>query len=199
MYVPNQVGSTVVTVPSCSDGDPYNEAVTGCDSPANYSCGVVNANQVDLRINPANETSSGVQCLIHQSDANDVIQSTGQDYLNFGGNAFTQPSSYPFQILAGSSNPLLGSGVTATTPISSSTSIVSLPIYDDTTASINTNSVSNVTFIGFLQVFINAVDNKGNISVTILNVSGCGNGSGTPVGNPVGGTSPVPVRLITPP
>ena len=198
MYVPNQVGSTVVTVPSCSDGDPYNEAVTGCDSPANYSCGVVNANQVDLRINPANETSSGVQCLIHQSDANDVIQSTGQDYLNFGGNAFTQPSSYPFQILAGSSNPLLGSGVTATTPISSSTSIVSLPIYDDTTASINTNSVSNVTFIGFLQVFINAVDNKGNISVTVLNVSGCGNGSGT-VGNPVGGTSPVPVRLITPP
>jgi len=55
-----------------------------------------------------------------------------------------------------------------------------------------------MTFIGFLQVFINAVDANGNRSLTVLNVSGCGNGT-NPTGNPVSGTSPVPVRLITPP
>jgi hypothetical protein len=36
--------------------------------------------------------------------------------------------------------------------------------------------------------------------VTVINVAGCGNGQATTVSpNPVFGTSPVPVRLITPP
>jgi hypothetical protein len=105
--------------------------------------------------------------------------------------------AYPFQILAGSANSLVSAGLAANTPITSSPSIVALPIYDST-QNVNATGTTNLTFVGFLQVFINAADNKGNVNVTVLNVSGCSNGSGT-VGSPIPGTSPVPVRLITPP
>jgi len=108
------------------------------------------------------------------------------------------PSSYPFQILAGSSNPLVAAGLPTGNPVSVSPSIVSLPIYDEPAVTVTSGTVSGVTFVGFLQVFINAVDNAGNISVTVLNVAGCGNGT-TPLGTPVTANSPVPVRLITPP
>ncbi len=113
------------------------------------------------------------------------------------------PSSYPFQISAGSSNPLVGGGgLVSGTPVSVSASIVSLPIYDQTdpNATLSNGGTTNVTFVGFLQVFINAVDQFGNVSVTVLNVAACGNGQTTPVANqPVIANSPVPIRLITPP
>jgi hypothetical protein len=60
--------------------------------------------------------------------------------------------------------------------------------------------------VGFMQAFINQVQSgavlpstPGDINITVLNIVGC---STTPTGaNPVvgPGTSPVPVRLITPP
>ena len=193
--LPGRVG-TSTAIPSCSAGDPYEEAIEGCDSPLNYQCGAAGQNAVDLtKHNPGvNSITNAVQCLIHQTDATNITSSSGQDYLQTTG-TFGDPSSYPYQILAGSSNPL---GVSAGTPITSSNSVVSLPIYDQVAVpSPAANAVTNVTFIGFLQVFINAVDVNGNRLVTVLNVAGCGNGS-NPTGNPVTGSSPVPVRLITP-
>src|SRR5262249_16798185 len=134
-------------------------------------------------------------CLTRQANAFDITGASGQDYLNAA--AFGQPASYPYQMLAGSSNPIGHSGAS----ISNSASIVSLPIYDDTTVINNSSSGTrvDVTFVGFLQVFINAVDRFGNINVTVLNVVGCSSGNPTPVGTPQIGNSPVPVRLITPP
>ncbi|HEV2469494.1 MAG TPA: pilus assembly protein TadG-related protein [Candidatus Sulfotelmatobacter sp.] len=192
LYVPNQVGTPVIAVPSCRVGDAstaLEQAIAGCDQPTNYSCGVVNANVVDMSTNPRSQTTDAVQCLIQQGDTGDVTASSGQDYFN----PFGAPASYPYPILAGSSNPTGLSG----TQISTSASIVSLPIYDNS-KTINGVGQTNVTFVGFLQVFINAVDANGNLNVTVLNVSGCSNGSGS-VGTPVIGNSPVPVRLITPP
>jgi Flp pilus assembly protein TadG len=192
LYYPGQVGTTVLAVPTCTSGDQYEQAIEGCDQPTNYSCGVPgNGNQLDLTRNPAQATAAGVQCLTRQSDTTDLTTSSGQDYLN----TWEAPSSYPFQMLAGTANPVALSG----RPVSTSISVVSLPIYDHTTAVVSSNSRTDVTFIGFLQVFINAVDQFGNINVTVLNVAGCGNGTGDPVGTPVIGNSPVPVRLITPP
>jgi hypothetical protein len=72
---------------------------------------------------------------------------------------------------------------------------VSLPIYDNS-QSISPTGTTPVTVIGFLQVFINDVDQNGNVDVTVMNVSGCGNDA---TGTAVHGTSSVPVRLITPP
>ena len=197
LYVPGQVGTPVIAVPSCTSGNGYEEAIEGCDQSTNYQCGVQNANTVDLDLNPGGGgwTTSGVQCLTRQSDATNYTSSSGQDYLN----PFGAPNAYPFQILAGSSTPLSSM---AGNPISSSNSIVSLPIYDDSpphTIS-NNQGQTTVTFVGFLQVFINAVDTYGNVNVTILNVTGCSNGQGTdPVSGGVLGSSPVPIRLITPP
>jgi hypothetical protein len=190
-YVPGQVLGSPVAVPSCATANTYQQAVAGCDQSTPYQCGVPwgslsSPNQVDLTENPgiaSGDTSTAAQCLIHQSGT------TGQDTLLTTG--------YPYQIQAGAGNSL---NVSSTTVITSSNSIVSLPIYDSTNSLVITGNDANVTIVGFLQVFINSVDTttNGNMNVTVLNVSGCGNAvpSGTVA---LQGTSPVPVRLITPP
>jgi hypothetical protein len=96
-----------------------------------------------------NDTMNGVQCLINEGDATDR-QPDGQDQLD--------PSAYPFQIFAGRSSPLVRSGLSRGSPITSSTSIVSLPIYDDAAGTIRPTGTTAVTIVGFLQVFINSVD-----------------------------------------
>jgi hypothetical protein len=200
-YVPNQVGSPVIGIPSCSTGNGYEEAIEGCDQPTNYSCGVQapgGGNIADLTISPAVPTTTGVSCLIHQGDTGTTTASTGQDYLS----PFGAPSAFPFQILAGSSNPLLSAGLTSGSPVSVSASLVTLPIYDNSVTLTNTQPLNNVTFVGFLEVFINAVDANGDINVTVINVAGCSNGNAAnpdPVGSPVIGNSAVPVRLINNP
>lgn len=195
-YVPNQVGATPIAISSCNNGNTYNRDIAGCDQATNYQCGVKDANVADLTIGPVTDTTDGVACLIHQGDTATVTASTGQDYLN--ATAFGAPSAYPFQILAGSANPVVGSGLSSGTPVTISSSIVSLPIYDQTEPGVNlsTNNATPVTFVGFLQVFINAVDATGDVLVTVLNVAGCSNNATAP---PIAGSSPLPVRLITPP
>jgi hypothetical protein len=104
------------------------------------------------------------------------------------------PLTYPFQITAGAGNPLSAQGVSGL--ITTSNSIVTIPIYDPTIGILNPPQ-QPVTIIGFLQVFINSVDPAtGNMNVTVMNVAGCSNAA---TAQPVNGTSPVPVRLITPP
>jgi Flp pilus assembly protein TadG len=206
-YLPGEapVSPFPVAVPSCaSSGSVYEEAIGGCDQSTVYQCGVqgsssLKPNRVDMSENPGfftNDTMNGVQCLIHEGDATDK-QPDGQDELN----PYGAPSAYPFQILAGRSSPLVTSGLRRGSPITSSNSIVSLPIYDDSTVTkINGSGTTNVTIVGFLQVFINSVDQWGNVDVTVLNVAGCSNGTGPDaVGTAVTGSSPVPIRLITPP
>ena len=191
LYLPNQVGTPVSAIPACTQSDPYEEAIEGCDAPTNYQCGVANANLLDLRRNPDyGATTNGVSCLISQSNLSDTSDSSGQDYLS----PFGAPSAYPFQIFAGTGNPL-GAGL-AGTQITNSNSIVSLPIYDNVGVGINPSSTTQVMFVGFLQVFINATDQYGNVNVTVLNVAGCGNDVSTTASAP--GSSPVPIRLVTP-
>jgi hypothetical protein len=92
------------------------------------------------------------------------------------------------------SGPVIGQSVTT------SNSIVTIPIMSDTTISSTTGPV---TIVGFFQAFINYVGppgNAGDMNITVLNVAGC---SATPSANPAvvggNGASPIPVRLITPP
>jgi len=202
VYLPGEPPSTTpVAVPSCSAGtNLYQEAIAGCDQSTVYQCGVQNGNVINLAENPGpftGDTTNGVTCLINQDNTNPNQQPSGQDTI--------VTTSYPFQIRAGSSNALVSHGsLSSGADITASNSIVSLPIYDsgpsNNETSINPTGLTQVTIVGFLQVFINQVDANGNVSVTVLNVTGCGNGQGKPpVGNPVTGSSPVPIRLITPP
>ena len=196
LYVPGQTGTPApIGVPSCTGADTFEVAIEGCDQPDHYLCGYLGAGNVDLSENPISATTDGIQCLTHQGDTSITASSTGQDHLN----PFGAPSSYPFQILAGTGSAAVAAGLPAESQVSTSTSIASLPIYDNVGTTLTSGALAPVTFVGFLQVFINAVDANGNINVTVLNVSGCSNGSGATVGNPVIANSPVPVRLITPP
>jgi Flp pilus assembly protein TadG len=201
-YLPGQVLNTSIAAPTtggdaCADSTSlFAKAITGCDETTVYRCGVQNGNTIDLGENPrsSGDTANAGRCLIHQATA---AFPSGQDTLD--------TSTFPFIIKAGSDYPV--TAVRGDT-ITSSSSIVSLPIYDVSVTyvpgkpvgTVNASGTTNVTIVGFLQVFINQVDGNGVVHVTVLNVAGCSNGNGTSsVGTAVAGSSPVPVRLITPP
>ena len=122
--------------------------------------------------------ATATECLIHQSAGQDV-----RDTIDF-----------PFRIQPGSGNPVLiaNPGITN---VSGSNSIVTLPIYDG--ASFPLVDFPPVNIVGFLQVFVSAIQANGNINVTVLNVARCSNTATTSTPT-VSGSSPVPVRLITP-
>ncbi|MGA8270434.1 MAG: pilus assembly protein TadG-related protein [Candidatus Sulfotelmatobacter sp.] len=205
-YLPGQVLSAPIAIAAnggigaCSDAtnNDYSEAVAGCDQTTAYQCGVIggsNPNMVNLAEDPGpsrNDSVNGAECLIN---AGGDGLGNGQDSLNPG----ASPYSYPFQIQAGSGSPQVALGnVPNGSQITSSPSIVSLPIYDSAAVTnFNVGGTTVVTVIGFLQVFINSANStNGEINVTVMNVAGCGNNASS---SPVTGTSPVPIRLITPP
>jgi Flp pilus assembly protein TadG len=206
-YVPGAAsGITPVAIPTsggtCSSlNNSWTQDVAGCDQSTVYQCGVQLSNVVDLSENPAiADTQDALQCLINQGVANTKLAS-GQDTLGSYISGVGTPPVYPFQILAGSGNPLvINAGLASGSAITTSTSIMSIPIYDQTNPATLTAApgTTNVTIVGFLQVFVNATDSANGIDVTVLNVSGCGNGvSSTAAADK--GTSPVPIRLISPP
>jgi Putative Flp pilus-assembly TadE/G-like len=193
LYVPGQAINSSVAVPSTGSGDLYEDAISGCDQTTVYQCGSASSslsspNLVDLSENPVStdDTTNGVLALTHQGTAGASVD--GQDYIN--------DENYPFQLLAGTSNRMLSASLASGSPITNSSSIVSVPIYDSQTTTTITPPTTQVTIVGFLQVFINYVDSHGNVQVTVLNVSGCGNGTST-TGTAVAGSSPVPIRLVS--
>lgn len=197
-YLPGETVNSSVAVPSAAvGGSLFEQAIAGCDETTVYECGVPSSpsgNQIDLTgPNPSNDTMDGVMALIHEGNANpNGGQPTGQDTFS----PYALPSVYPFEILAGSNSPLVAGGLALNTKISTSNSIVAVPIIAPP-ATLTPGATNPVTIVGFLQVFINGVDQYGNVDVLVLNVSGCGNGT-NPTGTAVAGSSPVPVRLITP-
>jgi len=191
-YMPALVNTSApsVAVPSCANSTIYQQgAMAGCDQTTNYACGVpsgVGGVQADLTQTPrgVNGTSSAAQCLIHQGGNTDT---TGQDSLDTSG--------FPFQIKTGDNNPMFGAGLMGTV-VSVSNSIITVPIFDSTAALPPGNTQPPVTIVGFLQLFIDNTDSvAGTINTHVLNVAGC---STNATNNPVNGSSPVPVRLITP-
>jgi Flp pilus assembly protein TadG len=185
-YVPALGSGNASAVPACSNANPYQAAIGGCDQNAVYACGTPLGAEADLTENPVHptrltgDTSVAAQCLINQS--------VGSDSLD------TVP--FPFQIRAGLGSPLAQTGVVNTSDVvTTSNNIVTVPIYDGLVLGAGANPA--ITIVGFLQVFINDINGAGDVNVTVMNVAGCSNNA---AGNPtVTGTSPVPVRLITAP
>lgn len=210
LYVPGAASSvTPVGIPTsgstCSDVlTSWAQDVAGCDQSTLYQCGVPvgnNSNYVDLSENPATaDAQNALQCLINQGTTN-TANASGQDTLGAYTQGTNTPAAYPFQILAGNDNPLVVNGtLTSGNQITVSSSIITLAIYDQNTGPpLIPGGSTNVTIVGFLQVFVNATDTATNgIDVTVLNVTGCGN-TASATGPVAQGTSPVPVRLISPP
>jgi hypothetical protein len=203
-YVPAVVNTvnTQNVCPACAGTTDFERSIECADVATSYqvlSCGGGTVQiQWDDGTNPGvkgtNATSLGGQCLTHASSEG---AGQGQDLL--------QPTSLwptvPFQFKA-QSGPQNGNLVTT------SNSIVTIPILDRKTALPAGGGV--VTLDGFLQAFINYVDTgtgggttpppEGSINITVLNIVGCSNtNNGAPPVVGGAGTSPIPVRLITPP
>jgi Flp pilus assembly protein TadG len=186
-YYPVQLpaGSTQPLCPSCSIGGGggggalYRQNIECCNT-NQIVCGDIAVNWETG--NMQGPTQQGVQCLIHQKGG------SGQDTITF--NSITG-----FSMTGGSNNPYGLNGKT----ISSSDSIVSIPLYNGTTPCPGKSCGASVTIVGFLQVFIEDVNAGGDVTAMIMGVGGCGgggSGSGTPVSS--GGSSPIPVRLVQP-
>jgi hypothetical protein len=193
-YVPAEVSPNAGNLcPACVGATAFEQSIECCDFNP-YSCGATAVKILtDTTIRHGqlrNETNNGVQCLI--GPAPDTL-----DPANLPGfSAGTEP-------LRITSNSGSHSGNLVTT----SNSIVNLPIIDTTNPLPTAPGASQVTVIGFLQVFIdnsatvtppapNPAGFHAEVTAHILNVVGCGN---NPSGSPSvlgGGYSPIPVRLI---
>jgi Flp pilus assembly protein TadG len=177
-------------LPSCSDGfNPYQLTIAGCVTTP-FACNAqVNLDQ-SAYFGRNRQTSNAVNCLAHCE--------SGAGNPPPGDEVTVTPPSQSFQFLGGTDNPIAGA-VGKTLLVSDS--LVTVPVY-------NSNSSppsSQVTIIGFVQLFLNSdgepaltVPPHANIRTTIVNLVGCGtNATGSPniYGN---GASAVAVRLIRP-
>ena len=192
-YLPALVPNAPVAVASnsCSLGgsNNYQPAIAGCDQTTVYACGTPNGANVDLTENPAGaggDTQTGAECLTNST--------VGPDSL-----AGYPAPTYPFEIEAGSGNPyvqahLSVNPVNSNDIVTTSNSIVTVPIASF--GATLTGTQPQVTIVGYLQLFIDTINADGSMVVTVMNVAGCGS-SGTPTST-ANGTSPVPIRLITP-
>jgi hypothetical protein len=181
---------------ACGGGTDFEENIE-CSNPTAFTCGssvgtATGTIALDTTVTPdgmGGPAQTGVQCLIHQNGG------SGQDILN---NNVAGPLTYPLEIQVGNDHPLAGS--LANTYVTTSDSLMTVPVYDDIAAGGAPPTVGTVQIIGFLQLFVNRSfpgggPNAGSFDVTIVNISGCGSSAtGTPVFP--GSTSAVPVRLI---
>ncbi|HXH49218.1 MAG TPA: pilus assembly protein TadG-related protein [Terriglobia bacterium] len=191
-------GSVATDCPACanpgggggpSSGSLYRLNIECC----NHNTIVCGTQQIQpITGNMVGPTGQGVDCLIHQGGTKS--SPTGMD--TFDANSWI--------ITAGSANPYGLSG-----PITTSDSVVTIPVYDGTTLCPGAScpSTLTVTVIGFIQLFIRYEDgsNQGNVLAYVMNVSSCaagagggGGGGGGGTGGTIsgGGSSPIPVRLI---
>jgi hypothetical protein len=196
-YYPVQMSLAANACPtSCGGGATTFESDIECFNPTPISCGTtatapaVYQLRLDDTVFPDGHlgpAQTGVECLIHQLTGN------GQDTLNTG-----PPLTYPLQIQVGNDHPLAGTVLSTNDLVTTSDSLVTIPVYDDKGAVDRPTGTVGVNVIGFLQVFI--VDafqgggpQAGQFDVIVVNVSGCGNAAS---GTPVMASSAVPVRLI---
>jgi Flp pilus assembly protein TadG len=191
-YYPALLSTTGNACPaSCGGGTDFERNIECCN-PTPISCGTaatlpaVNQMELDPTVLPeggAGPAQNGVECLIHQQPGN------GMDTLN-------TPVSYPLQIVVGNNHPLASSVLSANDLVTTSDSLVTVPVYDGVGPLV---AGTKVNIIGFLQVFIvrsfpgGGGPKAGEFQVTVVNVSGCGNAAAA---SPVASGSAVPVRLI---
>jgi Flp pilus assembly protein TadG len=206
-YVPAQVTPNTANVCPSSVGSCNSSCLGASDYEVSIECADMNAYTYlncgggstnitwDNTVNPGGAggaSATGAQCLIHAAGPGGDPQ---RDTLNS-----LWPGA-PMQITGGSCS------VKPAQLVANSNSIVAIPIIDTTPPF--PASGQPLTVVGFLQAFINQVDSSsavvgappaGSINITVLNIAGCSsssNGANPVVGG--SGSSPVPVRLITPP
>jgi hypothetical protein len=202
LVTPNSANVCPISVGSCNSsclGASSYELSVECADVNAYSslnCGTGSTTVTwDSNVNPGGvdgPTAIGAECLIHATGPGAGPQ---QDTLN----PLLWPNA-PMQITGGTCS------ASPAQLVANSSSVATIPIID--TAQPLRASGQPLTIVGFLQAFINQVDlgggrgapPAGSVNITVLNIAGCSSTNNN--ANPVvggSGTSPVPVRLITPP
>jgi Flp pilus assembly protein TadG len=168
----------------CGSGNQV-PCITGCTTSL-YACGSTTTTVQGARVGQIRS----VNTLIHASG--DGPANTGQDTITINPDG-------SWTVKGGTNNPnpaLVGK------TIINSDSLVTLPIYDGHTLN---PGKQTVTIIGYMQVFIEYLNpqiGSGDIPITvrILNVTGCGNRTGTCGDSSStvqgGGGSLIPIRLV---
>jgi Putative Flp pilus-assembly TadE/G-like len=201
-YLPMLLPDTHRYCPNCAGSGNFLRSTACCDGTVfDYlQCGVSGAtgkwdqSPVSVVGGANGQAQLGLQCLIHNT------VSTGppggnppQDVLNV-----SQANNGLLQINPGTYSQS-HYGVAQGSVISTSGSIITVPLFDPSTWSpVN----PQVTIVGFLQLFVNyagptpTTAPNGDMNATILNVIGCGNSLGASSAISGGGASAIPVRLI---
>jgi len=176
----------------CTGLGDYQRSIAGCVQTP-ISCNAIV--QIDQNGNPNRDadTMTAVNILTNATAGGDSVTT-----LN------TPPSgTEPFEFLAGAGNPVVvasGGALNSGADIMVSDSLVTVPVFDPNAA---TTSFPNVQIIGFVQLFLNPTGTAataGKIQTEVINIVGCGDGTGEATGTPIvgNGASPVAVRLISP-
>jgi hypothetical protein len=177
----------------CCDGTVFN--YSQCGGPV----GTWDPNPVSVVGGTNGQAQNGLQCLIHTNSNVPPGGNPSQDTLN----NVSQANNGPLQIEPGTFSQARY-GVAQGSVIGTSDSIITVPLFDPATWNPAPNT--NVTIVGFLQLFVNYAGPtpglpplgapKGDMNATILNVIGCGTNltAGSAVSG--GGVSAIPVRLI---
>jgi hypothetical protein len=177
-----------VACPGCAGFNNFQLSIAGCVQTP------IKCNSV-VHVDQASDANRDVEA----ADAVDALAHTSS---NQGDSTATVPSP-PFQFVAGSDNPVVESGALgAGTNIMVSDSLVTVPVIDTTSAW--PGGYPAVQIIGFVQLFLNPTGDKvpgsNHIHTQVINLVGCGAGTGGVAGTPIlgNGASPVAVRLISP-
>jgi hypothetical protein len=174
------------SAPSCSGAAGSFESSIECCDGTTFDfkqCGVSGTMATwDPNTNPGGNSGpaqQGLKCLTHKPQQDSLFPANGMMQI--------QPGTYSqarYNVAPGSL-------------ISTSDSIITVPLFDQT----KWNPASQqVTIVGFLQLFVIDIGGSGpgqtDLSATILNVIGCGQSvtGGSAISG--GGASAIPVRLI---
>jgi hypothetical protein len=169
----------------CCDGTPFD--FQQCGSPGAIAAW-------DPSTNPGRSNGpahNGLQCLLHTTNNGPAPDSINvSSFVSNTGPLQISPGGFTQTRYSVSANSLIGT----------SDSIITVPLFDNR----NPPASSQVTIVGFLQVFVNGVGQNGggggglgpgDLDAYILNVVGCGSSASSSAVSG-GGSSPVPVRLI---
>jgi len=167
----------------CCDGTAFNFPHCGASTTFASWDPVVDPRGIGSGASPV---QSGLQCLIHSNGGNAQQDSLDPSVFSKGtGPLLISPGSFSQTRYGLSSGAIMGT----------SDSIITVPLFDNSGASLLDNH--QLTIVGFLTLFVSNIGGtSGDFEATIMNVTGCGNSpsSAPPVSG--GGVSAIPVRLI---
>jgi Flp pilus assembly protein TadG len=205
MYYPGTTDPTTGDYPA-----PSASSCSGCAAFSNNQLSVAGCVETPISCNKLvkvdqtsmptldSDTAAAVDALTHSTG-------NGGDKVDL--NPAPPPNgTAPFQFLAGSENPLVVSGALPDqSDIMVSDSLVTVPVTDSTAAVPWPHTFPQVQIIGFVQLFLSpngapVPTNNYHMRTQVINLVGCGNGTGGVTGNAINGNgaSAVAVRLISP-